>query len=242
MPTCVKLPTMRIATWNLERGGRNKAARAAQQAVLASNDMRADVMVLTEPPASVLAAAGVLASPPGPHGPWVAIQGRQVQPLDLKIPYDRMAVAARVGTNDAQIIVYGAVLPWTAVKNHAPDLVRAGEDSFGAFKRALQEQASDIVALQKLGAPVVWVGDFNQSVEGANFGGSSQRRDLLNQTLKTLNMVAWNGTAAHAKPGMCAIDLICGPEQQSVTASGRIEPMVNGVTMSDHAGYWVDIL
>ena len=238
----VKLPIMRIATWNLERGGRNKAARAAQQSVLAANDIRADVMVLTEPPATVLAAAGVLASPPGGHGSWVAIQGRQVQPLDFKTPYDRMAVAARVGTNNAQIIVYGAVLPWTAVKIHAPDLVRAGEDSFGAFKRVLQAQVNDIVELRKLGDPVVWVGDFNQSVEGANFGGSSQRRDLLNQTLKTLNMVAWNGAAAHAKPGMCAIDLICGPEQQTVTAPGRIEPMVNGVTMSDHAGYWVDIL
>lgn len=239
---CVKLLIMRIATWNLERGGRTKAARAAQQTALASHVIRADVMVLTEPPASVLATACVLVSPPGGHGSWVAIQGRYVRPLDLKIPYDRMAVAARVSFNGAQIIVYGAVLPWTAVKIHAPDLVRAGEDSFGAFKRALQEQASDIVALQKLGAPVVWVGDFNQSVEGANFGGSSQRRDLLNQTLKTLNMVAWNGTAAHAKSGMYAVDLICGPKQQTVTVSGRIEPIVDGVTMSDHAGYWVDIL
>lgn len=152
-----------------------------------------------------------------------------------------MAVAARVRANGAQIIVYGTVLPWTAVKRHAPDLVEAGEDSFGAFKRVLQAQVNDIVTLRKLGDPVVWVGDFNQSVEGANFGGSSKRRDLLNQTLKSLNMVAWNGHAAHAQPDMCAIDLICGPDQQTVTASGRIEPTVNGVTMSDHAGYWVDI-
>ena len=238
---CVKLLIMRIATWNLERGGRTKAARAAQQSVLAANDIRADVMVLTEPPATVLAAAGVLASPPGGHESWVAIQGRQVQPLDLKIPYDRMAVAARISLNGAQIVVYGAVLPWTAIKIHAPDLVRTGEDSFGAFKRALQEQASDIVALKKLGYPVVWVGDFNQSVEGANFGGSSQRRDLLNQTLKTLNMVAWNGAAAHAKPGMCSVDLICGSPKHLVRDGGRIDPMRGNVALSDHAGYWVDV-
>jgi len=236
-------PAMRIATWNLERGGRTKAARAAQQAVLASNDIRAaDVLVLTEPPAAVEAGPGTVRSPPGCHGSWVALQGRNVQPLDLQIPYDRMAVAARVSTNGGQIIVYGAVLPWTAVKRHAPDLVRADEDSFGAFKRALEEQASDIVALRKLGDPVVWVGDFNQSVEGANFGGSRPRRDLLKDTLKSLNMAAWNGSADHAKPGMCSIDLICGPKQQTVTASGRIDPIAGGVTMSDHAGYWIDIL
>ena len=199
-------------------------------------------MVLTEPSPSVMADPGTLASPPGCHGSWVAIQGKDVQPIDLQIPYDRMAVAARVRANGAQIIVYGTVLPWTAVKRHAPDLVEAGEDSFGAFKRVLQAQVSDIVTLRKLGDPVVWVGDFNQSVEGANFGGSSERRDLLNEALKALNMVAWNGSAAHAQPDMCSIDLICGPKQQTVTASGRIEPTVDGVTMSDHAGYWVDIL
>lgn len=238
----VKLPSMRISTWNLERGGRTRAARAAQQAVLAPNVIRADVIVLTEPPVTVVAGPGVVSSPPGCHGPWVVIQGRNVQALDLQTPYDRMAVAARVSTDGEQIIVYGAVLPWTAVKRHAPDLVRTGEDSFGAFKRALEEQANDILTLRKLGDPVVWVGDFNQSVGGANFGGSGPRRDLLNDTLKSLNMAAWNGSAAHAKPGMCAVDLICGHKQQTVTASGRIEPTADGVTMSDHAGYWVDIL
>ncbi len=139
-----------------------------------------------------------------------------------------------------QIIVYGAVLPWTAIKRHSPDLVRAGEDSFGAFRRALLQQAGDIVELRKLGDPVVWVGDFNQSVEGANYGGSSQRRDLLNDTLRTLNMAAWNGTADHAKPGMCAVDLICGPQPITVTARDRIDPEMDSVAMSDHAGYWVE--
>jgi len=233
---------MQIATWNLQRGGKTRAARAAQNAMLASSGMAADVRVLTEPPAPVLADADTVASPAGRHGPWVAIQGRQVQPVDLRIPYDRMAVVARLNCNGAQILVYGAVLPWTAVKQHAPDLVRAGEDAFGAFRRALQEQASDIVALQQAGLPVLWAGDFNQSLEGANFGGSRQRRDLLKDTLTSLNMVAWNGNAAHARPGMCAIDLICGPKQQTVMASGRIDPSMGDVTMSDHAGYWVDIL
>lgn len=242
-PQHVRMSSMRLATWNLERGGRTRAARAAQQRVLASNAMGADVLVLTEPPASVMAGPGTVISPPGRHGSWVVIQGRHVQPVELPIPYDRMAVAARVGTtNGAQIIVYGTVLPWTAVTRHAPDLVRSGEDSLAAFKRVLEEQANDILALKQLGDPVVWVGDFNQSVQGANFGGSTQRRDLLTCTLKFLNMVAWNANAAHAKPGMYAIDLICGPQQQTVTASDRIDPSMDGVTMSDHAGYWVDIL
>ncbi len=77
-----------MATWNLERGGKTKAAHAAQQAALESNLVRADVLVLTESPPPVVAVAGTVTSPADVHGSWVAIQGKHVQPVDLPIPCD----------------------------------------------------------------------------------------------------------------------------------------------------------
>ena len=47
--------------------------------------------------------------------------------------------------------------------------------------------------------------------------------------------------AAHAQSGLCSVDLICGPAACPPTAQGRIDPARAGVTLSDHAGYWVEI-
>jgi hypothetical protein len=73
------------------------------------------------------------------------------------------------------------------------------------------------------------------------FGSSRAGRDALVATLGELGMVAWNETGAHAKPGLSAVDLICGPCDVVPTASGRIDPEPRGVRLSDHAGYWVEV-
>ena len=220
---------MKLATWNLERGGRSQAAREAQKELLA--DLRADVVVLTEPPSSYKTTAGVVTSPrlrkDGTAEPeaWVAIVGGSVEPVDFDVPYKRTAVAARVSVGGLTLIVYGAVLPWLAVTSHADELVEEGEDSFAVFKRVLAEQAKDIADLRKkYGSPVIWAGDFNQTVSGPNWGGSNDRRVLLNETLNSLEMVPWNGKADHAKRGMCAVDLICGPKEYVVPSQDRIDP------------------
>ena len=236
---------MRFATWNLERGGRSRAARLAQEETLKA--LNADVLVLTEPASSYSAGPGVVASPatrPGSsHCPesWVAIVGSGIEAMPLDIPYERMSVAARVAFGSRSLIIYGAVLPWIAVRSHAPELVREGEMFADVFARVLEEQKADI---QKLGTGdeiVIWAGDFNQSVEGLNRGGSRKGRDALNKCISDLGIVAWNGKAAHAVAGMAAIDLICGPSNSEVRAQGRIDPVRDGVKMSDHAGYWVDL-
>jgi hypothetical protein len=85
---------MKIATWNLERGGSSKAARVAQEDTLRA--LGADVAVLTEPPASYVAGPGVVLSPrlrPGPSGleSWVAIVGPGVEGVPLAIPFEPLA-------------------------------------------------------------------------------------------------------------------------------------------------------
>ena len=122
------------------------------------------------------------------------------------------------------------MLPWRAAPRQALDLVEAGETADDMFQRVLLAQVGQIETLQQLspGALVLWIGDFNQTLEGPNYGGSRASRQMLLDALSSLDMNAYNSASQHAAPGMCAIDLICGP------ASGlRSDPRVGGVNPVD---------
>ncbi len=236
---------MRIATWNLERGGRSRRARALQAEVL--RDL-ADVVVLTEPGPEYVGRQGVVTSPPlraGTRSPesWIAILGASVEPAALEIPFDRMALAATARVNGTALVIYGSVLPWATFGEQAPDIARAGESSFDAFVRVLREQSADIEELRARYADhaLIWAGDFNQHVSGPGHGGSAAKREALVRELERLGLVAWNGEASHAAEGLRAIDLICGPRAVRPLRQGRIDPVFEGVRMSDHAGYWVEV-
>lgn len=235
---------MRLATWNLERGGRSKRARALQEEVL--EELAADVLVLTEPgPSYESGRAGVVVSSPRTRcEPWVAIVGPSVAPVALEIPYERLAVAATAKVDACAVLVYGSVLPWNGIRVHAPDVVRAGETVDDVFARLVREQVADMTRLVEEHPEhvLVWAGDFNQSLAGPTHGGSEVRRRLLREALEALDLEAWNADTAHACEGGRAIDLLCGRRDLCVTRSGRIDPVRDGVVMSDHAGYWVDIL
>lgn len=68
---------MRVATWNLERGSRRKAAGQQQLEVL--DALAPDVSVLTEPSPAILGLADEVVVSGGPDDagrlPWVAIRG-----------------------------------------------------------------------------------------------------------------------------------------------------------------------
>ena len=233
---------MRIATWNLERG-RTKAAVAAQHVVL--REVGANVAVLTEPPRTYVSEPGCVVSPALRDGPgglesWIAIVGPAVEPCELEIPYEHLAVAARV-PGDPSVIIYGTVLPWLAVCRHAPYLVRPGEGYADVFARILDAQRRDLARLGSQADILVWAGDFNQSLDGPVRGASQKGREAVQACLDELGLTAWNATAPHAREGLCAIDLICGPAEHIPRAQGRIPPEHDDVRMSDHAGYWVDL-
>ena len=92
---------MRIATWNLERGGKTRAARIAQDDTI--RDLAADVFVLTEPGPSFDTGPGVVTSPRrrtnrNGHESWIAIIGDAVEPVT---PLVWISFAAG-GTKDAR--------------------------------------------------------------------------------------------------------------------------------------------
>lgn len=237
---------MRIATWNLQRGGTSRAARVAQEFMF--RDLQADVLVLTEPGPAYQNAPGILTSPPNrpdqqANEAWVAIVGPSVEPVALDVPYERMAVAATALVNGVPLLVCGSVLPWGFVARDAPELVKAGETALDAFLRVLHEQTADIAELRRRHADhvLIWAGDFNQTLSGPNHGGSAAKREAFLGALDQLGLVAWNADAASADEGMHAIDLICGPRGIEIREQGRIDPVLDGVVMSDHAGHWVEV-
>ena len=197
-------------------------------------------MVYTEPgPEMSVAAAGRVVSPPSRllkngAGAWVAICGSRVEPVGTVLPCWRMAVAGRTTTPDGAVIVYGSVLPWRGIVRQAPDLVEPGESYADAFVRLLAQQVADVQALmaEYSDHTVVWAGDFNQGREGPNYGGSAAGRVALAAALGNIGPAAWNTGSAHAKSGMCAIALICGPAGVVVSGVERIEPRA----LSDRAG------
>jgi endonuclease/exonuclease/phosphatase family metal-dependent hydrolase len=208
-----------------------------------------DLAVLTEPPAALsVSAAGVVASPAGRVSgdrleAWVAIVGSRVEPIDVELPYTRLAAAAHVGIPGHPLVVYGSVLPWRAATHQLPDLALPAESAADMFERFLMSQANDVRALQENHpeAMIVWAGDFNQSLDGSNTGGSNRGRALLSETLEGLGLEAWNRRSNHAVGGLCAIDLICGPREHPVSEIVRVDPAPNGRRLSDHVGYVVDL-
>ena len=238
---------MRVATWNLERACGAKAER--QRRVL--DEIAPDIAVLTEVTADSWTGHGdVVTSPacrPSRVGgeAWVAVVGKGATPIEPLPPYESLGVAARFDVSGESIIVYGTVLPWRAAPRQALDLVQAGETADDMFQRVLREQVRQIETLQQAspGALVLWIGDFNQTLEGPNYGGSRAARRSLHDALGSLDMTAYNSSSQHARPGMCAIDLICGPASRlgSDRPVGSINPIDEGRRLSDHAGYYVDL-
>jgi hypothetical protein len=237
---------VRVATWNLERGGRRKGDADDQRRVL--DEVKADVTIVTEPPpGEPTPGEVVVASPPerpskGAPESWVEIRGRGLRPVLPAAPYTRMAVAAETDAFGEPLLVYGSVLPWRAAPAQAPDVAKPAESFIEMFKRVLDEQADEI---QRLRADrpglFIWAGDFNQTLVGSNAGGSNEARDLLDAKLDELKLTAWNASARHAIEKLCAIDLICGPRDRPIKSVSWIDPAPDGRPLSDHAGYVVEL-
>ena len=94
---------------------------------------------LDEPPSEYKSAPGVVTSPARREGKrgnesWIAIVGTAVEPVPLEIPYEHLAVAARIELEGRRLVVYGTVLPWLSVRAQAPYVVENGEQYVEVFK------------------------------------------------------------------------------------------------------------
>ena len=243
---------VRILTWNLDHGFRGKPLFGAQAELVEA--ARADVAVLTELPVewsgagAGAGAEGRVVSParrPSERGreSWVGIVGPALQRTSIEIPFERMAAAALANVDGDDFVIYGSVLPWNAAIVQAPYLAQPGGSAAGLFERVLAEQVADLHLLrnQHPGAVVLWAGDFNQPLEGSSSGFSKRNRCLLEDALEAVDLITYNRGLAHAKDGYCAIDLICGPASRGAVEVRRIDPVIDGRLLSDHAAYVIDL-
>lgn len=232
---------MRVATWNLEWGGRRKTA--AHYELEALSRVGFDVAVLTEPPQAALEfykAPGVVTSKPDAEdkGPWVAIVGQGIRSAGRA---HRFSAAARTETEDGRrVVVYGSVLPWLGVPKSMRS--KADQSSEDFFEAELARQVADLRGL--LNGPddlVIWAGDFNQNLTGPLDGGSHARRAALQGALDQLGFTAWNGHSSHVIPGLFSIDFICGPADVPVAGTEIIDNGHPSGDLTDHFGYVVDL-
>lgn len=235
---------MRILTWNLDHGSSNVTA---QQQLISSLD--ADVAILTEVPRSMSTRTDTRVTSPadriGKHGreAWVSINASRLEATGPPIPFERMAVAARTEVHGDSVIVYGSVLPWPGATTQASYLLRPGETSAALFSRILREQTDDVRQLREdhPGHTVIWAGDFNVPVCGSYQGFGRACGELLIRELASLDLTAWNQHLEHLNQRNRTIDLICGPSDRPALRVERFEPRFAGMTLSDHAGYVVEI-
>jgi len=241
---------MRIATWNMERQARGPTFEEHYDHAI--RDLAADVTVITEPgPHFTLRYPKAVMSPnerscTGDEESWIAVLGNGLQVLHAEeIPYRYLAVAASKDISGRRIAIYGSVLPWNAGRSQAPDVYGTQPRTFNeVFDLALQEQIQNIETLQnEFGRHnVFWVGDFNHPLEGPLRGFSRHARTRIDEALQTLGMTAFNRTSRHAKSGLCAIDLICGPSTLDYGIVEDSYPVAKGNPLSDHQAYVVDVV
>lgn len=240
---------MRIATWNIERRARGPAYEEHYDKAI--RDLNADVIVITEPgPHFTRRYSEAVISPTGRPNingdeSWIALLGRGLQPLHVnKIPYCRLAVAASKDVSGQQIAIYGSVLPWNAARSQAPDVHGKQPRQFkDVFDLALEEQVQDVQRLQEEFGHlyVFWAGDFNHPLVGPLPGFSRHARARIDEALQTLGMIALNRTSGHAKSGVSAIDLICGPSIHEYGTPEDSYPVAKGKPLSDYRAYVLEV-
>lgn len=242
---------MRIATWNIERRARGPACEEYYDKAI--RDLNADVVVITEPGPNftrryheaVMSPTGRLDIDEDEDESWIALLGSGLLPLHVdKIPYRRLAVAASKEVSGRQIAIYGSVLPWNAARAQAQDVYGKQPRQFkDVFDLALQEQVQDVQRLQEEFGHlcVFWAGDFNHPLVGPLRGFSGHARARIDTALQTLGMIAINRTSRHAKSGVFAIDLICGPSILDYGTPEDSYPDAKGKPLSDHRANVFDV-
>lgn len=212
---------MRIATWNLE--GRWTARHAS---LLRS--LRADVLLLTEvldvvevPGMTMHRTEGEMR--PGRRWSAVAAASRTLRPL--ADPHGATALAEVGG-----LLIASSVLPW---RNSGGDLPWAGHDQGSRTAHAV----SGIAAV----APVIWGGDWNHELKGRLYTGSAEGRARIVSALDELGLVAPTETAPHRIAPAQSIDHVAVPAFWTVTAVDRVSAIVDGIALSDHDAYVVEV-
>ncbi len=215
---------MRIGTWNL--AGRWDDRHAA---LLAEQD--SDIWLLTEVSERAVLdgfARTLTAASMAPRRRWAGVFSR-VPLTSLPDPHPATA-AAVVG----DVTVWSTVLPWRSAissppwegANHAARTTSAVSD--------LLDRAPD--------GDLVWGGDFNHAVRGAEHAGSQGGRRTLLAAVERFGLVVHTGDLPHRIDGLLTIDHLLLPSTWTARDRRRVVAEADGHRLSDHDMYVLDAL
>lgn len=211
---------MRIGTWNLEgRGG------AAQTAFLLGQ--HCDVLLLTEVKAG-LSLPGYNLTPGdadmGPDRRWAAVAS--LEPLDpRRAPHPASAAAVVGGTT-----YISSILPWAGSGGNHP---WHGEDHPARMADTLQTLDPFLREQENL----VWGGDWNHSLSGREWAGSSAGRADLATLVGELGLCVPTAGLSHALAGLLSIDHVA--LKGGANEARRVVASEDGERLSDHDLYLV---
>jgi hypothetical protein len=213
-------PGVRIATWNLEGKWTLCHHRFLES-------LGADILLLTEVLDRVSISGMDIHRTEGEMQPgrrWAAVAGRTpISPLPD--PHGATALAQIDGMR-----VASSVLPW---RNCGGALPWQGPDQGTRTTAAVAHVAA--------ASPVIWGGDWNHELTGRLYAGSASGRAHILNALDALGLDAPTAPAPHRLPGATTIDHVAIPAFWTPTSVERVSAIVEGVELSDHDAYVVDI-
>ena len=211
---------MRIATWNLE-------GKWTPRHHWLIRSLQADVLLLTEVLADVeLKGFNVhFTEQEMRRGRrWAAIASSA--PLrPLPDPHGTTALAEIEGLR-----VASSILPW---RNSGSAPPWSGRD------QGLRTTAA--VSRVRAAAPVVWGGDWNHELAGRLYAGSKDGRMSIVGALDDLGLYAPTYASPHRLQGACTIDHVAIPAFWTAASVERVSGVVDGVEVSDHDAYVVEV-
>lgn len=211
---------MRIATWNLEGRWTPRHHRLLRS-------LQADLLLLTE----VVDAVEV----PGhsihfteaemhPGRRWAAIaSSARLRPLPD--PHGATALA-----EVDCLRIASSILPW---RNSGGAPPWRGDDQ--------GSRTATAVATIETSAPIVWGGDWNHELTGRLYAGSKGGRMAILGVLDRLGLSAPTIASPHRLVGATSINHVAVPAFWTVTSVERVSAIVDGVELSDHDAYVVEI-
>lgn len=213
---------MRIATWNLE-------GKWTPRHHWLVRSLRADLLLLTEVVDTVEVSGHNIHFTEAEMQPgrrWAAIAtSAHVRPLPD--PHGATALAEVDGLRIAS-----SILPW--------------RNSGGASPWTGENQGSrtaTAVAAIETAAPIVWGGDWNHELTGRMYAGSKGGRMSILGALDRLGLSASTNASPHRLVGAHSINHVAVPAFWAVASASveRVSAIVDGVELSDHDAYVVEI-
>lgn len=211
---------MRIATWNLE-------GKWTPRHHWLVRSLRADLLLLTEVAESVEVpglSIHFTEAEMQPGRRWAAVAANaRLRPLPD--PHGATALAEVDGLRIAS-----SILPW---RNSGGAPPWTGEDQGS-------RTAAAVAAIENA-APIIWGGDWSHELAGRLYAGSRDGRTSILGALDRLGLSAPTDVLPHPVADAHSINHVAVPAFWAVASVERVSANVDGVELSDHDAYVVEI-